>query len=224
MKRNMAVVGLVVALVILVCCSSVGALLVVNTIRANERSGGRPTPSAWGDPATVEIGRGNTPPPDTGLQIVNATTVDICAVHVSSAADDSWGDNVAQGPIRAGATGSVALAYDQADVLVADCSDQVLATARRQRPGGQLVVGRPGNDTVEILLLNQGAVDVCYVVLAGSDLLGEVECVSPGRGRWFFVAAGTYDMQALDLDKKTLSSRDDRVLTPGRYTWYVPDR
>jgi hypothetical protein len=220
----MAVVWLVVAGVILFCgCSSVGALFVFNTL-ADEGRRGYPTPSAWGDPATVEIGRGNTPPPDAALQIVNATTNDICAVHVSSPDDDSWGDNDLAGLIRAGATGAVALEYAEADVLIADCAGQVLTTARRQKPGGQLTAGRRGADTVEIILRNEGTVDVCYVMLDGEDLLGEVECVLPGHARWFFVPAGTYDMQALDLDKNPLSTRNARKLTPGRYTWYVPDR
>jgi hypothetical protein len=71
--------------------------------------------------------------------------------------------------------------------------------------------GQAGGATAVLELVNDSAVDVCYVYISpttddtwGSDWLGDTEIVSAGSVRVFEVPAGIYDMRAEDCDQEAL--------------------
>ena len=83
-----------------------------------------------------------------------------------------------------------------------------------------------GGGSVPLELVNQAAMDVCYVQISpttaeewGEDWLGETEIVAPGSSRTFEVQAGRYDLRASDCDGNDIAIEWEVDLSSGSYTW-----
>lgn len=174
-------------------------------------------PSTGGDspPAPSSLGSGSS---TSGLDIVNESNVEICALFVTPSTSEEWGDN------QIGSTGAVAqgetftltdIPVGTYDLLAEDCQGNGLAqefdVVFTEEGITWTLSGDIEESTVQLDLINDSSVALCYLYVSpsdaedwGPDQFGEA-VLEPGMTFTLEgIVPGQYDMLIESCDGLTL--------------------
>jgi hypothetical protein len=165
------------------------------------------------------------------IEVVNSSDdFEICYVYVSESDAEDWGDDhLGDRVLNPGDRHTITLEQGIYDLMITDCNDYVLHTAWEIDRHARVEIGGAG--LVPLVVVNESDFEIAYMFISpstseewGYDWLASMEIIPPGTGaRVFFVAPGTYDLQALDLSEELVAEGYDLEITTYG-TWTVSNQ
>lgn len=227
-RRALLLAGLTLLIVSLACGPLAGLL------GGDSDSGGSDGDAVAPPPADSGGSDGDAvaPPPSgsgAAVTVVNGAQGDICTVFISSVTESTWGDSFIVNPIAVGDSQTFDVAPGDYDIRADDCSGNIMHSETGVSVQGTVAfnVSTGGGPTVPVVLQNNSAATVCYVLISptgaadwGADRLDASEVIGSGDSHTFNVAAGDTDFQARDCDQNVLSE-EIGVSISGSYNWIV---
>ncbi len=174
------------------------------------------TPSLPTQAVAVSTPAPTTPTlPGGGFRVAvqNDSPDKVCYVLISMSDSDQWGENwlADDETILSGARRVFDVPDGTYDVKLERCDASVMYTAWRIAAATTVTVGSP-EAQVRFLVSNESIAPVCYVYISptvaddwGHDQLGELELISSGQQRLFYLEPDIYDLQMLDCEGQTLT-------------------
>ncbi len=164
---------------------------------------------------------------DVRITFNNRSDYEVCYVFISPSDSDAWGEDrlAADETIASGGVRTFELPAGAYDLMARACDQAVMTTAWGVSSDLAIEISRPGY--VPLRVANDIGQDVCYVFISpevndnwGDDRLGEMEIVTDGETRLFFLSPDTYDLMVQDCSGTTLAEQYGFVLQV-EGTWFM---